>query len=422
MRGYYVSVRDLSPLKISSVGVMALVAVFGVVLVTQAAGTGSAAEPPTITTTVTVGTIPGNTEETIFVTATADQDITSWEYKVIHNSGQAISPCGEFVFSEDFASEGDYESGSWPNGIANGLVGNVDDNAAKAVLLLDINHKDRLACIKATNASGSAYAGTLLLEGSTQLPNPEPEDETEDEDEDETEDETDEDEDEPAQVEISSLEQDSTNPLRISGSSNVDAAWHSVLIDSSDCDEDTSFPSDAGAINGQNYTYTILDTEQQRALHNGKHLCVRAAAAEGDSVAYRSTNIELSTEDEDEDEDETDDDETEDEETEDEDEDETDDDETEDEETEDEEDEMIDEDETNDEEVDEEDGDAQGSVGGIGGVSRQSEEPDQTEVLSDTGAFDDASNTSRLIGYVLIAAAVLGVARIVIVKKYSQVK
>ncbi|MYB77164.1 MAG: hypothetical protein F4X83_08730 [Chloroflexi bacterium] len=48
-------------------------------------------------------------------------------------------------------------------------------------------------------------------------------------------------------------------------------------------------------------------------------------------------------------------------------------------------------------------------------------EPEETTQLADTGIFDDGNNAGQLIGYVLIAAAVLGTARILVVKKYKKI-
>ena len=50
------------------------------------------------------------------------------------------------------------------------------------------------------------------------------------------------------------------------------------------------------------------------------------------------------------------------------------------------------------------------------------DEPEQTAELSDTGVFDDGNSAGQLLGYVLIAAAVLGTARILVIKKYKQIR
>ena len=48
-------------------------------------------------------------------------------------------------------------------------------------------------------------------------------------------------------------------------------------------------------------------------------------------------------------------------------------------------------------------------------------EPEETTQLADTGIFDDGESAGQLLGYVLIAAAVLGTARILVVKKYKKI-
>ena len=47
--------------------------------------------------------------------------------------------------------------------------------------------------------------------------------------------------------------------------------------------------------------------------------------------------------------------------------------------------------------------------------------PQETTRTPDTGIFDDGNSAGQLIGYVLIAAAVLGTARILVVKKYKKI-
>ena len=56
--------------------------------------------------------------------------------------------------------------------------------------------------------------------------------------------------------------------------------------------------------------------------------------------------------------------------------------------------------------------------GGIG--SGATADDDEEEIIAKTGVFENADDNYRLIGYVLMAAAILGAARILIIKKYKS--
>ena len=278
---------------------------YGDIEIDLAVPTAPVSAPVITVQTPSIATIPGATESSIYVTASANQDITSWRYIVVddsvsnnYNNIGTTNPC-ERLFGlnptrqdQEWLARGAWTSSLTNNPNANGLVGNFGGNADEVAMLLNISHSGRFVCIKATNTNGSDYGGRLLPTASSTAPK-------------------------------TVLTTQPTTPAQPSCPAGQEGGHtHGSYFANGECH---SHPQDKPC--GETVWQHTGGSSHNTFVVTATPPCLTAV----------------------------------------------------------------------------------------------SEEPDQPTVVSDTGVFGDESSASQLTGYVLIAAAVLGTARILVIKKYSQV-